>query len=435
VDLVDLIERTDPLAVSGRVAQAVGIVIEGYGPMTSVGELCEVTREDGEGTVLAEVVGFRGDRVLLMPLGEMRGIGPGSRLLMKGRCASVPVGPQLLGRVLDGLGEPLDGKGPLVTERQYPLHAVPINPLQRARITKPLDLGVRAINACLTCGLGQKIGIFASAGVGKSVLLGMMSRYTRADVNVIALIGERGREVNEFLERDLTPAALQRSVVIVATSDQPPLVRLRGALIATAIAEYFRDCGKQVLLMMDSLTRLAHSQREVGLAIGEPPTTKGYTPSVFTFLPKLLERVGTGPGTGTITGLYTVLMDGDEVSDPIAETVRSILDGHIVLSRQMAARNHFPAIDLLNSTSRVMKDIVGREHYSAARSMVELMARYQQSEDLILLGAYKAGTNQALDRAVSAQDGINAFLRQEVEQPADLAASVQDLLALVKGTA
>ena len=435
MQLVDLIEQTDPLPVSGRVAQAVGIVIEGHGPMTSVGELCEVTREDGEGTVLAEVVGFRGDRVLLMPLGEMRGIGPGSRLLMKGRCASVPVGPQLLGRVLDGLGEPLDGKGPLVTERQYPLHAVPINPLQRARITKPLDLGVRAINACLTCGLGQKIGIFASAGVGKSVLLGMMSRYTRADVNVIALIGERGREVNEFLERDLTPAALQRSVVIVATSDQPPLVRLRGALIATAIAEYFRDCGKQVLLMMDSLTRLAHSQREVGLAIGEPPTTKGYTPSVFTFLPKLLERVGTGPGTGTITGLYTVLMDGDEVSDPIAETVRSILDGHIVLSRQMAARNHFPAIDLLNSTSRVMKDIVGREHYSAARSMVELMARYQQSEDLILLGAYKAGTNQALDRAVSAQDGINAFLCQEVEQPADLAASVQDLLALVKGTA
>ena len=435
MDLAELIERTDPLAVSGRVAQAVGIVIEGYGPMTSVGELCEVTREDGEGAVLAEVVGFRGDRVLLMPLGEMRGIGPGSRLLMKGHCASVPVGPQLLGRVLDGLGEPLDGKGPLVTERHYPLHAVPLNPLQRARITQPLDLGVRAINACLTCGLGQKIGIFASAGVGKSVLLGMMSRYTRADVNVIALIGERGREVNEFLERDLTPAALQRSVVIVATSDQPPLVRLRGALIATAIAEYFRDCGKQVLLMMDSLTRLAHSQREVGLAIGEPPTTKGYTPSVFTFLPKLLERVGTGPGSGTITGLYTVLMDGDEVSDPIAETVRSILDGHIVLSRQMAARNHFPAIDLLNSTSRVMKDIVGREHYSAARSIVELMARYQQSEDLILLGAYKAGTNKALDRAVSAQDGINAFLRQEIEQPADLGTSVQDLLALVKSTA
>jgi len=434
VQLVDLIEQTDPLAVSGRVAQAVGIVIEGYGPMTSVGELCEVTREDGEGAVLAEVVGFRGERVLLMPLGEMRGIGPRSRLLMKGHCASVPVGPHLLGRVLDGLGEPLDGLGPLVTERQYPLHAAPLNPLQRTRITKPLDLGIRAINACLTCGLGQKIGIFSSAGVGKSVLLGMMSRYTRADVNVIALIGERGREVNEFLERDLTPAALQRSVVIVATSDQPPLVRLRGALIATAIAEYFRDCGKQVLLMMDSLTRLAHSQREVGLAIGEPPTTKGYTPSVFTFLPKLLERVGTGPGSGTITGLYTVLMDGDELADPIAETVRSILDGHIVLSRQLAARNHFPAIDLLNSTSRVMKDIVGREHYAAARSMVELMARYQQSEDLILLGAYKAGTNNALDRAVSAQDGINAFLRQDTEQSADLGASVQDLLALVKST-
>jgi flagellum-specific ATP synthase len=435
VNLVDLIERADPLSVSGRVAQAVGIVIEGYGPMTSVGELCEITREDGDETVLAEVVGFRGDRVLLMPLGEMRGIGPGSRLLMKGHCASVPVGPQLLGRVLDGLGQPLDGKGPLVTEGQYPLHAAPLNPLQRARITQPLDLGVRAINACLTCGLGQKIGIFASAGVGKSVLLGMMSRYTRADVNVIALIGERGREVNEFLQRDMTPAALERSVVIVATSDQPPLVRLRGALIATAIAEYFRDGGKQVLLMMDSLTRLAHSQREVGLAIGEPPTTKGYTPSVFTFLPKLLERVGTGPGAGTITGLYTVLMDGEDQADPVAETVRSILDGHIVLSRQLAARNHFPAIDMLNSTSRVMKDIVSREHYAASRSMVELMARYQQSEDLILLGAYKAGTNKALDRAVSAQDGINAFLRQDNEQSADFGTSVGDLLALEKSTA
>lgn len=435
MNLVDLIERADPLSVSGRVAQAVGIVIEGYGPMTSVGELCEITREDGEDTVLAEVVGFRGDRVLLMPLGEMRGIGPNSRILMKGHCASVPVGPQLLGRVLDGLGQPLDGKGPLVTERQYPLHAAPLNPLQRARITQPLDLGVRAINACLTCGLGQKIGIFASAGVGKSVLLGMMSRYTRADVNVIALIGERGREVNEFLQRDMTPAALERSVVIVATSDQPPLVRLRGALIATAIAEYFRDGGKQVLLMMDSLTRLAHSQREVGLAIGEPPTTKGYTPSVFTFLPKLLERVGTGPGSGTITGLYTVLMDGEDQADPVAETVRSILDGHIVLSRQLAARNHFPAIDMLNSTSRVMKDIVSREHYAASRSMVELMARYQQSEDLILLGAYKAGTNKALDRAVSAQDGINAFLRQDNEQPADFGTSVGDLLALEKSTA
>ncbi len=435
MNLVDLIERADPLSVSGRVAQAVGIVIEGYGPMTSVGELCEITREDGDETVLAEVVGFRGDRVLLMPLGEMRGIGPGSRLLMKGHCASVPVGPQLLGRVLDGLGQPLDGKGPLVTEGQYPLHAAPLNPLQRERITQPLDLGVRAINACLTCGLGQKIGIFASAGVGKSVLLGMMSRYTRADVNVIALIGERGREVNEFLQRDMTPAALERSVVIVATSDQPPLVRLRGALIATAIAEYFRDGGKQVLLMMDSLTRLAHSQREVGLAIGEPPTTKGYTPSVFTFLPKLLERVGTGPGAGTITGLYTVLMDGEDQADPVAETVRSILDGHIVLSRQLAARNHFPAIDMLNSTSRVMKDIVSREHYAASRSMVELMARYQQSEDLILLGAYKAGTNKALDRAVSAQDGINAFLRQDNEQSADFGTSVGDLLALEKSTA
>ena len=432
MNLVDLIERTDPLVVSGRVAQAVGIVIEGYGPMTSVGELCDVTREDGEGTVPAEVVGFRGDRVLLMPLGEMRGIGPGSRLLMRGHCASVSVGPQLLGRVLNGLGEPLDGRGSLMTEQRYPLHAAPINPLKRARIAQPLDLGIRAINACLTCGRGQKVGIFASSGVGKSVLLGMISRYTKADVNVIALIGERGREVNEFLERDLTPEALSRSVVIVATSDQPPLVRLRGAFIATTIAEYFRDCGRQVLLMMDSLTRLAHSQREVGLAIGEPPTTKGYTPSVFTMLPKLLERVGTSSGSGAITGLYTVLMESEELSDPIAESVRSILDGHIVLSKQLAARNHFPAIDLLNSTSRVMKDIVGRDHYAAIRSMIELQARYQQSEDLILLGAYKTGTNGDLDKAVRAQDGINAFLRQDIEQSVSMGASVQDLLALMK---
>jgi flagellum-specific ATP synthase len=435
VKLGDVLDAVDPLAISGRVAQAVGLVIEGYGPMRTVGEVCQISREDGGGSIPAEVVGFRGERVLLMPLGEMQGIGPGSRVTMTGQVAHLPVGPGLLGRVLNGLGEPLDERGPMRATGRYPLYAAPPNPLHRARITLPLDLGIRAINGFLTCGQGQKMGIFAGSGVGKSVLLGMISRYTQADVNVIALIGERGREVKEFLERDVGPAALQRSVVVVATSDQAPLVRLRASLVATAIAEYFRDAGKQVLLLMDSLTRLAYSQREVGLAIGEPPTTKGYTPSVFAMLPKLLERVGTGPGAGTITGLYTVLVDGDDLSDPIADTARSILDGHIVLSRALAARNHFPAIDLLQSTSRVMRDIVGRDHDRAARAVLELLARYRQSEDLVLLGAYKQGMNQTLDRAVQAQDAINAYLRQDIEQAAPFAASVQGLAALAAQSA
>ncbi|MGQ0554687.1 MAG: FliI/YscN family ATPase [Nitrospiraceae bacterium] len=435
MSLSQLIERVDPIEVSGRVAQAVGIVVEGYGPMTTVGELCRITREGAGGPIAAEVVGFRGDRVLLMPLGDMHGIGPRSRITMSGQVANLAVGPSLLGRVLDGCGHPMDGKGPLTATERYPLYAGAPNPLQRARLRVPLDLGVRAINGFLTCGRGQKMGIFSGSGVGKSVLLGMISRYTKADVNVIALIGERGREVNEFLERDLGAEALGRSVVVVATSDQAPLIRLRAALVATTIAEYFRDAGKQVLLLMDSLTRLAYSQREVGLAIGEPPTTKGYTPSVFTLLPKLLERVGTGPGPGTITGLYTVLVDGDDLSDPIADTVRSILDGHIVLSRTLAARNHFPAIDLLQSTSRVMRDIVGRPHYDAARKVLELVARYRQSEDLVVLGAYKPGMNVALDRAVQAQDAINDYLRQEIDQPAGLPSSVQQLEALAQQAA
>lgn len=431
MSLADILEHVEPLAVTGRVAQAVGLVIEGTGTASTVGDLCEISREDGRGTIPAEVVGFRGDRVLLMPLGDMQGIGSSSRITPTGRASTVTVGPSLLGRVLNGLGEPLDGKGPIEAEQRYPLHAAPPNPLSRRRITAPLDLGVRAINACLTCGRGQKVGIFAGSGVGKSVLLGMISRYTQADVNVIALIGERGREVNEFLERDLGAEALKRSVVVVATSDQAPLVRLRAALVATSIAEYFRDRGKQVLLLMDSLTRLAYSQREVGLAIGEPPTTKGYTPSVFAMLPKLLERVGTGAGDGAITGLYTVLVDGDDLTDPIADTVRSILDGHIVLSRKLAAQNHFPAIDVLQSTSRVMRDIVSREHDTAARQLIELIARYRQSEDLILLGAYKPGMNAVLDRAVRAQDRINAFLRQAVEEPSGFQLSQQQLLNVV----
>jgi flagellum-specific ATP synthase len=305
-----------------------------------------------------------------------------------------------------------------------------MNPMHRRRITQPIDLGVRSINGLLTCGRGQKVGIFSGSGVGKSILLGMLSRNTSADVNVIALIGERGREVNEFIERDLKPEGLRRSVVIVATSDQPPLVRIRGAFLAMAIAEYFRDQGRQVLLLMDSLTRFAHGQREVGLAIGEPPTTKGYTPSVFTLLPRLLERAGTGNGDGTITGLYTVLVEGDDMADPIADAVRAILDGHLVLSRDLAAQNHFPAIDILQSTSRVMRDIVAPQHYAAARSVVEALAVYRRSEDLINLGAYKAGANAKLDLAVNMHGPITTFLRQDVDGKAGLDDSVASLLKL-----
>jgi flagellum-specific ATP synthase len=410
-----LLDAISPLAVHGRIAEAVGIVIEGYGQVTSIGELCDIARNDGTGTVQAEVVGFRGERALLMPLGEMRGMGPGSHLIMQGRQASAQVGPGLLGRVLDGLGAPLDGKGPIAAQAEYPLYAPAPNPMQRQRIAKPLDLGIRAINGLLTCGRGQKVGILSGSGVGKSVLLGMLSRQTAADVNVIALIGERGREVKEFLERDLKPEGLARSVVVVVTSDQPPLLRIRGTFLATAIAEYFRDAGKQVLLMMDSLTRFAHAQREVGLAVGEPPTTKGYTPSVFTTLPRLLERSGTCGGEGTITGLYTVLVEGDDLSDPIADAARSILDGHIVLSRELAAQNHFPAIDVLQSTSRVMRDVVSAQHYAAARLVTELLAVHRRAEDLITLGAYKAGANARLDRAVALMPAITTYLRQDMQ--------------------
>ena len=429
----DLLERIDPIAVQGRVAQAIGTVIEGYGPVTAIGDMGEVVREDGQRRVLAEVVGFRGERLLLMPLGEMRGIGSSSRLTMTGRQASVRVGQDLLGRILDGLGEPLDGRGAVGGETVYPLYSEPLNPLRRRRITQPFDVGVRAINGLLTCGIGQKIGIFAGSGVGKSILLGMISRNTAADVNVIALIGERGREVKEFLERDLTSDARARSVVIAATSDQPPLVRIRGAFVATAIAEYFRDRGKNVLLLMDSLTRFAHGQREVGLAIGEPPTTKGYTPSVFTLLPKLLERVGTCDGAGSITGIYTVLVEGDDLSDPIADSARAILDGHIVLSRDLVARNHFPAIDVLQSTSRVMRDVVTPQHHAAARAVVELLATYRRSEDLISLGAYKTGANPRLDRAVKAIDAIESYLKQEAGEYAGLPESVSRLITLAEG--
>jgi flagellum-specific ATP synthase len=429
----EALDQVDAFAEYGRVAQAVGTVIEGYGPVTSIGEMGEIIREDGEGRVLAEVVGFRGERLLLMPLGEMRGIGPTSRLMMTGRQASVSVGAGLLGRVLDGLGRPIDGRGPVQADVPYPLYADPINPLRRRRITQPFDMGIRAINGLLTCGVGQKVGVFAGSGVGKSILLGMISRNTVADIKVIALIGERGREVQEFLERDLTPEARAQSVVVAATSDQPPLVRIRGAFVATAIAEYFRDCGKNVLLLMDSLTRFAHGQREVGLAIGEPPTTKGYTPSVFALLPRLLERVGTCDGAGSITGVYTILVEGDDLSDPIADSARAILDGHIVLSRDLVARHHFPAIDILQSTSRVMMDITTPRHRAAARAIIESLSTYQRAEDVITLGAYKSGSNARVDRAMNSIEAINTYLQQAPSEAAPLAASVDALVNVAAG--
>jgi flagellum-specific ATP synthase len=339
----------------------------------------------------------------------------------------VAVGQQLLGRVIDGLGNPIDGAGPLFSKIQYPIYAQPVNPLLRQRIRTPLDIGVRAINGLLTVGCGQRMGIFAGSGVGKSVLMGMIARKSQADVNVIALIGERGRELNEFIDKELGEEGLKKSVVVVATSDHLPLVRVRGAFVATALAEYFRDEGMHVNLMMDSLTRFAMAQREIGLALGEPPTTKGYTPSVFTLLPKLLERAGTSDHKGTITGLYTVLVEGDDMNEPIADAARSILDGHIVLTRELADRNHYPAIDVLKSISRVMEDIARLQHKHNSGSLKELLATYRKAEDLINIGAYVSGSNPAIDRSIEKIERINSFLRQDISESVGLEQSLQEL--------
>ncbi len=419
-DLVACIKAVNPLKVSGKVTQIVGLVVEGFCPIATVGTLCQLTPLGGGNPVPAEVVGFKNSRALLMPLGELRGLGPGSLIQVVSDCATLPVGDQLLGRVIDALGMPLDDMPLAPCEQEFPLYALPASPMARNPIVQPLDLGVRAINGLLTCGTGQRMGIMAGSGVGKSVLLGMMAKHTRADVNVIALIGERGREVREFIERDLGPEGLARSVVITATSDQSPLLRMRGAFVATTIAEYFCAQGKNVLLLMDSVTRFAMAMREVGLAIGEPPTTKGYTPSVFATLPKLLERAGSFKGKGSITGLYSVLVEGDDMNEPIADAVRSILDGHIVLSRDLAARNHFPSIDILNSTSRVMRDIVSSEHLQLNGRIREIMATYKEAEDLINIGAYVEGSNGKIDFAISRIEAINEFLKQGMDDAVDL---------------
>ncbi len=425
------LHAVNSLKTSGQVVGMSGLVIEGNGPPCSVGDVCRIVNEKTSTAIVAEVVGFRDQRLLLMPLGDRQGIAPGSQIVAHGRQATIRVGPRLLGRVLDGLGNPLDNRGPLECHEEIAVYRDPLNPFQRSRITEVLDLGIRSINALLSCGKGQRLGIMAGSGVGKSVLLGMMARYTKADVNVIALIGERGREVREFIERDLGSEGLARSVVIVATSDQPPLVRMRGAFLATAIAEYFREKNRDVLLMMDSLTRFAMAQREVGLAVGEPPTTKGYTPSVFALLPKLLERAGRSRSDGSITGLYTVLVEGDDVTEPIADATRSILDGHIVLSRRLAERNMYPAIDVLASKSRVMIDVVSREHMQAAGQFLNLLATYQEAEDLINIGAYAPGSNPQIDRAIRLREKMLAFLRQEIDEQQTFETSSDQLLAVL----
>lgn len=409
------LQKTDFIEYKGKVSKVIGLTIESNGPEANIGEVCRLKNIRNNSFIEAEVVGFKENKVLLMPLGEMSGIGPGSTVVATGNFLKVGVGQELKGRVLDGMGKPIDGKGEILFEDYYPVNQQPPHPLMRKRIFDPLTLGVKAIDGLLTIGKGQRVGIFAGSGVGKSTLMGMIARNTKADINVIALIGERGREVREFIEKDLKEEGLARSVVIVATSDQPALVRLKGALLATAVAEYFRDQGNDVLLLMDSLTRFAMAQREIGLAIGEPPVSRGYTPSVFAVLPKLLERAGCDE-KGSITGLYTVLVDGDDLTEPVTDTARGILDGHIVLSRALANKNQYPAIDVLASVSRVMSDIISSEHKEIAREIKKVMAVYKDAEDLINIGAYVKGSNEKIDYAISVIDNIIAFLEQETDE-------------------
>jgi len=421
------LKNTSTILSVGSVTNVTGLVVEAKGPVAKLGTVCDIFTKGDQKKVGAEVLGFKDNKVKLMPFEEIRGIGPGSRVVARQEKSSVSVGQALLGRVIDGVGNPIDNKGEIKKEKEYPIYADPANPLSRKRITRSLDIGIRAVNGLLTIGCGQRMGIFSGSGVGKSVLLGMIARNTKADVNVIALIGERGREVNEFIEKELGEEGLKRSVIIVATSDHLPLIRMRGAFIATAIAEYFRDQGNHVNLMMDSVTRFAMAQREIGLALGEPPTMKGYTPSVFTMLPKLLERAGTSANRGTITGLYTVLVEGDDTNEPIADALRSILDGHIVLKRELAMQNHYPAIDILSSISRVMDDIISSSQKENANKLKAVMATYRKSEDLINIGAYVAGSNSKIDYAIEMNNRASGYLMQGIEDCVTYDESIKQL--------
>jgi flagellum-specific ATP synthase len=414
-NLLKRAQGTQVVRNHGRVIQLIGLVIESEGPLAAVGEICRIESARHDGSTLAEVVGFRNNHVLLMPLGEIQGIHPGSEVVALGSSLHVPVGDALMGRVIDGLGNPLDDKGPIEANDAINLYQPPPHPLKRQRIHDSFRTGIKAIDTFTPCGRGQRLGIFAGSGVGKSTLLGMIASQAEADVNVIALIGERGREVREFLEKDLDEAGRKKSVVVVATSNQPAIARLKGAFVAMAIAEHFRDTGKNVLLMMDSVTRFAMAQREIGLAVGEPPATRGYTPSVFSLLPQLLERAGAGE-RGSITGLFTVLVEADDMNDPIADAVRSILDGHIVLTRELATQNHYPAIDVLESVSRLTRDLTSAEQQALAARARESMAIHRKNQDLINIGAYPAGTNAAIDLSIHLNEPMKTFLRQAVDK-------------------
>jgi flagellum-specific ATP synthase len=417
----------------GRVVQLIGLVIESEGPMAAVGEVCRIQSPRNEGDTLAEVVGFRDHHLLLMPLGEVHGVAPGSEVVALGGPLRVPVGNALRGRVIDGLGQPLDGLGPIPTDHFVGINKPPPHPLKRQRIQQVFQTGIKALDTMIPCGRGQRLGIFAGSGVGKSTLLGMMASRAEADINVIALIGERGREVREFLEKDLDDAGRRKSVVVVATSNQPALARLKGAFLAMAIAEFFRDAGNNVLLMMDSVTRFAMAQREIGLAVGEPPTSRGYTPSVFSLLPQLLERAGMGE-QGSITGLFTVLVEADDMNDPIADAVRSILDGHVVLNRELAAQNHYPAIDVLESVSRLVRDLLTPDQLQVSSRAREAMAVYRKNQDLINIGAYPAGSSPAIDQAIRLNEPLGRFLRQAIQEGAPAVESWKKLAQIMADT-
>ncbi len=429
---VEAVDAARPITTEGRITKVVGTVLEANGPAMPVGGICRVVPLNHKReAVTVEVVGFREDRILLMPLGKADGIEPGSAVIADRYKASVAVSEDMLGRVVDGLGNPLDRGNAIPEKHEMPLYAEPLNPLHRARICEPLDVGVRSINCLTTLAKGQRAAIMAGSGVGKSVLLGMMARYTSADVNVIGLIGERGREVREFIERDLGKEGLKRSVVVVATSDASPLSRIRGAYYAAAVSEFFRDQGKDVLLMMDSVTRFAMAAREVGLAAGEPPTSKAYPPSTFAHLPRLLERAGCGAKGGSITGIYTVLVEGDDMNEPIADAVRSIVDGHIVLDRTLASRGHYPAVNVLASVSRLMSEVAGADHQKRAVEFRRLLADFARIEDLVNVGAYERGVNQRTDDAVDMIEDLNAFLAQGVDTRADMKEGLQALTKLL----
>ena len=413
--LVNRTRQACVLETRGRVEQLIGLVIESQGPPAALGELCRIESLRNDGTTLAEVVGFRNHNLMLMPLGEVHGIHPGSEVIATGAPLRVPVGKALVGRVIDGLGQPIDGRGAIKADDYVSGNLMPPHPLKRQRIAQPFETGIKAIDTFIPCGRGQRLGIFAGSGVGKSTLLGMIARDGEADVNVIALIGERGREVREFLEKDLDEEGRRRSVVVVATSNQPALARLKGAFLAMAIAEHFRDAGQNVLLMMDSVTRFAMAQREIGLAVGEPPATRGYTPSVFSLLPRLLERAGMGE-VGSITGFFTVLVEADDMNDPIGDSVRSILDGHMVLSRELATQNHYPAIEVLESVSRLTRDLLTPPQLELAACAREHLAIYRKNQDLINIGAYPAGSNPVIDEAIRLHEPLRQFLRQPVDQ-------------------